>query len=333
MTEPPARLDGLDVVVTGGAGFIGSHLTEAVLQAGAATVAVIDDLSTGSVGNLQAIQDRIEFHHGDVRDPAISKRAGAADLVFHLAVRNVRASIKEPSENLSVNADGTLQVLEALRLGRRGRFVYVSSSEVYGIPATGEFTETTLPAPTTVYGAGKLAGELVTLAYLRTYGLETQVIRPFNNFGPRSHSEGDSGEVIPKFILRALVGETLIVHGDGTQTRDFMFVHDTARWLVELSRVDALLGEVVNIGSGQEIRVVDLATRILELTGSSSDIVHGEARPGDLPRLCADVSRVRTIVPFRLTTAFEEGLAATVDHFRRQNPRELLTQESEKNWL
>jgi UDP-glucose 4-epimerase len=332
-TAPASQLVGLDVAITGGAGFIGSHLLEQVQAQGAASVVVIDDLSTGSTANLDAVSGTFHFLEGDVRDPAMAKQAGEAHLIFHLAVRNVRASIKDPAENLSVNAGGTLAVLEAVRHGRRGRFVYVSSSEIYGIPPSGEFSEDVLPAPTTVYGAGKLAGELLAQAYHRTYGLQTQVIRPFNNFGPRSHFEGDSGEVIPKFVLRALAGEPLIIHGNGTQTRDFMFVHDTARWLVELSRVDGLVGEVVNIGSGREIRVVDLANAILEITGSSSQIVHVEERPGDLPRLCADVSKVTTMVPFRLTTGFEDGLSATIDHFRRQNPRELLRQESERNWL
>lgn len=327
------KLAGLDVVITGGAGFIGSHLAARVLAEGAASLVVIDDLSTGSRANLDAIGGQFDFQEGDIRDLAVAKVAGDAHLVFHLAVRNVRASIRNPAENLSVNADGTLDVLEAVRLGRRGRLVYVSSSEIYGIPPSGEFSEDVLPAPTTVYGAGKLAGELIAQAYHRTYGLQTQVIRPFNNFGPRSHFEGDSGEVIPKFILRALAGEPLVVHGDGSQTRDFMFVEDTARWLVDLSQVDGLIGEVVNIGSGREIRVIDLATRILDVVGSSSRIEHIDARPGDLPRLCADVTKVATIVPFQLTTTFEDGLAATIDYFRGHDAQKLLRLESDRNWL
>lgn len=335
MSSPAAtgRLQGLDVAVTGGAGFIGSHLVERVVAEGASSVVVIDDLSTGATENLAAVESRVELEEGDIRSPSVAKRAASADVVFHLAVRNVRASIKAPEENLSVNAQGTLSVLEAVRQGRRGRFVYVSSSEIYGIPASARFAEDVVPAPTTVYGAGKLAGELVTLAYHRTYGLTTQVVRPFNNFGPRSHFEGDSGEVIPKFILRALAGLPLVVHGDGSQTRDFMFVHDTARWLVELADVGGLVGQTVNIGSGHETRVLDLATRILELTGSSSEVVHSEPRPGDLPRLCATVDKVRSLVPFELTTEFDDGLRATVEHFRGRDVDSLLAQESDRNWL
>lgn len=326
-------LVGLDVVVTGGAGFIGSHLVERLAEHGVGRLAVIDDLSTGSMKNLASAAGVVEMQRGDIRDPAVAKRASDADVVFHLAVRNVRASIRDPAENLSVNADGTLSILEAMRLGRQGRFVYVSSSEVYGIPTTGEFRETTLPAPTTVYGAGKLAGELVALAYHRTYGMDTQVVRPFNNFGPRSHFEGDSGEVLPKFILRALAGRPLVVHGDGSQTRDFMYVADTARWLVQLATLPSLVGEVVNIGTGRDIAIVDLAAMVLEATGSSSEVAHVDPRPGDLPRLCADVAKVRSYVPFALPTSFEEGLAATIAHFRGQDVESLLAREVGNNWV
>jgi len=330
--DTSAGLAGLNVVVTGGAGFIGSHLVGHLRQAGLASLSVIDDLSTGSLENLAAAGDGVELHQGDIRDPAVAKRAGDADVVFHLAVRNVRASIRDPGENLSVNADGTLAVLEAMRLGRRGRFVYVSSSEVYGIPESGRYDEAALPAPTTVYGAGKLAGELVALAYHRTYGMDTQVVRPFNNFGPRSHFEGDSGEVLPKFILRALAGRPLVIHGDGTQTRDFMYVEDTATWLAQLATVGALVGEVVNIGTGRDITITELSEMVLAATGSSSEVTYVDPRPGDLPRLCADVTKIRSFVPFSLPTTFEEGLAATLGYFAGLDVEALLAQEVGTNW-
>jgi UDP-glucose 4-epimerase len=189
-----------------------------------------------------------------------------------------------------------------------------------------------LPAPTTVYGAGKLAGEHLTLAYHRTFGLDTRVVRPFNNFGPRSHFEGDSGEVIPKFILRALAGRPLLVHGDGSQTRDFMYVEDTAEWLVALANVDALIGDVVNIGSGVERPILDVAHQIVDATGSSSPIEFAEPRPGDLPRLCADTTKVGRLVDFELPTDFARGLAATIDHFGSQDVLALLEHEVPRAW-
>lgn len=330
MTDPGLR--GRRVCVTGGAGFIGSHVVDAFSRLGA-LVTVIDDLSTGSIGNLGGVPD-FEFVEGDILDPDVATVAGEADLVVHMAVRNVRASLSAPLENFEVNAAGTLQVLEAVRRGERGRFVYISSSEVYGSADTPVFSESTLPQPTTIYGAGKLAGELNALAYHRTYGLDACVVRPFNNYGPRSHFEGDSGEVIPKFILRALAGEPLLVHGDGTQTRDFMFVDDTAAWLAALVTEPQLMGCTVNIGLGREISVIELAEAVVAQTGSSSEIRHIEARPGDLARLRADVSQVHAICDYRPRVEFTEGLMRTVDYMAALgDPHVLLEQEKERTWI
>jgi len=327
------RFDGLAVVVTGGAGFIGSHLTEQIVGEGPASVAVIDDLSTGTAENLARVRQYIDFVKGDVCNPAVAQAAAGADVVFHLAVRNVRASIKRPLENFGVNANGTLEVLEAMRRGARGRFVYVSSSEVYGVPPSGEFREDVACAPTTVYGAGKLAGELIALAYHRTYGMKTQVVRPFNTFGPRSHFEGDSGEVIPKFVLRALAGKPLLVHGDGAQTRDFSYVSDTARWLLALATTEEAVGEIVNIGAGQDMAILDVARKVLAATGSASEVVHVDPRPGDLPRLCADVRKVASMLPFRASVGFSRGLDETIRHFSSADIDLLLSKESERNWM
>lgn len=318
-------------IVTGGAGFIGSHVVAELIRRGVA-VTVVDDLSTGTLDNLAEVRDTIEFVEGDVADDALSRLFADADRVFHLAVRNVRASIGSPEENFRVNATGTLRILDAMRSGRKGNFVYVSSSEVYGDAGVTTFSEATIPAPTTVYGAGKLAGEHITRAYRTTYRMDTRVVRPFNNYGPRSHFEGDSGEVIPKFILRSLAGLPLIVHGSGRQTRDFMFVRDTAYWLVELADLPALRGDVVNIGTGIDCSVNDLAAAVLELTGSSSEVIHADERPGDLPRLRADTTKITSLVDFRLPTSFEDGLAETVAYFSGQDVLSLLEREEERNW-
>ena len=224
-------------------------------------------------------------------------------------------------------------MLEAIRHARRpGRFVYISSSEVYGVPRNGDFGESSLPAPTTVYGAGKLAGEHVTLAYRRSYGLDTRVVRPFNNYGPRSHSEGDSGEVIPKFVLRALAGRPLVIHGDGTHTRDFSFVRDTAAWLVRLGLVPRLAGETVNIGSGTEISIAALAQKVLAATASASPVVHSAPRPGDLPRLRARTAKADALAPAPVRTTFAAGLAETIRHFAGADVEALLAGEVVHTW-
>ena len=323
---------GKNIGVTGGAGFIGSHLVEFLTTQQPARLVIVDDLSTGKKENLRGFADRIELVEGDIRDPEVASELAGLDLVFHLAVRNVRASIKDPRTNLDVNAGGTLEVLEAMRHGSRGSFVYVSSSEVYGVPDSGLFAESVVPGPTTVYGAGKLAGELVTNAYHLTYGLDTRVVRPFNNFGPRSHFEGDSGEVIPKFILRALAGKPLVIHGSGTQTRDFMYVTETAHWLAVLAGVAGLEGQTVNIGTGIETRISDLAETVLTLIGSDSRISYGPPRPGDLPRLVAETSRIESFVPFKLDVGLEEGIKRSIEFFSSGDVEDMLSQETVETW-
>ena len=317
-------------VVTGGAGFIGSHLVEHLCASGC-RVTVVDDLSTGSRENLASTP--AELVVADVADPAVAPVFASAEIVFHLAVRNVRASLTRPAENLAVNAAGTLAVLEAMRQGGRGRFVYMSSSEVYGDAPVEVFHEDVVPSPTTVYGAGKLAGEHVALAYHRSYGMDTRVIRPFNHYGPRSHFEGDSGEVIPKFVLRALAGRELVVHGDGSQTRDFSYVRDTPPWFVRIAEHPALTGRTVNIGTGTEVSVSRLAQAVLAATGSRSSVRHGDPRPGDLPRLLAGTSRLREAMPdFALPTPLEEGIAATIGWFRGFDAEALLEREVSRTW-
>lgn len=324
--------EGTRVGVTGGAGFIGSHLVDHLIQQRPASVVVVDDFSSGSRQHAAEWPAVVTTVEGDVRMASGVEPMADCDVVFHLAVRNVRASIGRPAENFEVNANGTLAVLEAMRHGRQGKFVYLSSSEVYGIPASGEYREDRVPSPTTAYGAGKLAGEHIALAYRHTYGMDTRVIRPFNNYGPRSHFEGDSGEVIPKFILRALAGRPLIIHGDGSQSRDFMYVRDTVSWLLRLAEVDALSGETVNIGTGVDVTIDQLAQVVLEVTGSDSPIERGPERPGDLPRLRADTAKIRQFVDFDLDTSFSEGLGATVEYFRQFDPEELLRAEQERTW-
>lgn len=324
------------VLVTGGAGFIGSELTRQLASA-FDRVLVVDNLVNGRRKNLEdLLGDRVQLHVADIRDTErMADLMRGVDLVFHLACLGVRHSIHSPRENHEVNATATLDLLATARASGVGRFVYVSSSEVYGTAQWAPMTEAHPTLPMTVYGAGKLAGECYARAYHRTYGYPTVVVRPFNSYGPRCHHEGDSGEVIPKFLLRALAGRPLVIFGDGSQTRDFTFVADTARGILSAGLADAAIGETINLGQGQEISINDLAAAVARLVGGErAEVIHEAERPGDVWRLFADSSRAEQLLGFRPTVPLGEGLVRLKDWYqsRGQSAEDLLKQEVVRNW-
>jgi len=248
------------VVVTGGAGFIGSELVRQ-LAAGGRRVVAIDNMVNGHRRNIEdVLSDRVTLRECDLRDLAAwADVLPETACVYHLACLGVRHSLHSPFENHDVNATATLRALAACRDAGVPRFVYVSSSEIYGTATSVPMTEAHPAFPHTVYGASKLAGECYARAYHDSFGYATVVVRPFNTYGPRSHHEGDSGEVIPKFLLRCLAGRPLIVFGDGTQTRDFQFVSDTAAGIVLAGEHPAAVGQTINLGSGGEVTINELA--------------------------------------------------------------------------
>ena len=330
------------VIVTGGAGFIGSELVRQLAARGERVV-IIDNLVNGKHENVADVLSRdVTLHVSDVRDSdAVVPHLRDARIVYHLACLGVRHSVHSPHENHDVNATATLTLLAAARHADVPRFVYVSSSEVYGgvesTPILGDAISEDHPAfPCTVYGGSKLAGESYTRAYFRTYGYPTVVIRPFNTYGPRSHHEGDSGEVIPKFLLRCLAGRPMIVFGDGSQSRDFTFVSDTAAGILLAGDHPKAVGETINIGSGADVRIADLAKTVASVTGRpNAEIVHDEPRPGDVYRLIADVSRARALLGFEPRVSMAEGLQRLLQWYRDQqkSPEELLEQEVVRNWI
>ena len=325
------------IVVTGGAGFIGSELVRQLAARGH-DVVVVDNLVNGHRENLQEIvSDRVRLVVADVRDPGTMARVlRNAELVFHLACLGVRHSIHSPLENHEVNAGGTLTLLSAARDSGVKRVVHVSSSEIYGPARVVPMAEDHPPMPTTVYGASKLAGESYARAFHRTYGYPTVVVRPFNAYGPRCHHEGDSGEVIPKFLLRCLAGSPMVIFGDGAQTRDFTYVSDIANGIMLAGFEDGAVGETINLGSGSETTINDLAALVGEVAGrvDGAQVVHDAERPGDVRRLCADTSRAKALLGFGPTVSLREGICRLREWYSKLGrPVEaLLAEEIVHNW-
>ena len=325
-----------NVLVTGGAGFIGSHLVEHLLTLGHRVV-VLDNFRNGRRENLQfSGAGSLEVREGDIVDRSTCERAmREVDTVFHLACLGVRHSLQSPVENHQVNALGSLNVLEAAREARVRRFVYVSTSEIYGRARDFPISENCTPWPLTVYGSSKLAGEHYARSYFECYGLPAVCVRPFNNYGPRSHFEGDSGEVIPRFILRALAGQPPVIFGDGAHTRDFLYVTDCAETLARIAAADALIGAVVNLGYGEETRIDALARAVLEVTGRTDlEPVFEAPRPADVPKLWVDTAKLKEAIDFRPRVSLREGIVRTFEYFSRvyrDNPA-VLDQIPLKNW-
>jgi UDP-glucose 4-epimerase len=307
-------------MVTGAAGFIGSNLAERLTAvAPDSAFVLVDDLSVGFRENLRSLEGRkcISIEIADVCDrEAMQVLMGDVDVVFHLAVSCLRTSLADPHRSHDINAGGTLSTcLAAHRVGVK-RFIYISSSEIYGTALTAPMDEDHPCRPTTVYGASKLAGENYALAFLRTHGMPVTIVRPFNTYGPREPYAGARAEVIPRFILRCLRGEPPTIYGDGSQTRDFTFVDDTVEGIVRAAECDQLVGDVVNVAFGREVSISQIAEQVQKQVGGTATGLHYmDARPGDVDRHYADITKARRLLDWSPRVELESGLARTIEWF------------------
>lgn len=308
-------------LVTGGAGFIGSHLVEALVERGGEVV-VLDDLSTGKRANLAAVSGRIEFHDGSVSDPAAAARACAGvDVVYHqAALASVPRSVEAPLESHAACATGTLVMLDAARRAGARRFVYAASSSCYGDQPTASKRESDLPGPLSPYAAAKLAGEMYCLAFHRSYGLETVALRYFNVFGPRQDPQGAYAAVIPRFIAALLAGEPLTLYGDGGQSRDFTYVENVVRGNLLAAESPRAAGRVLNMANGRSYSLLDLIAALERLTGRSAVVRREPPRVGDVRDSLADITLARELLGYEPSVDFAEGLRRSLEWYRDQAP-------------
>jgi UDP-glucose 4-epimerase len=307
-------------VVTGGAGFIGSHLAEALLEEGI-SVRVVDNLSTGRRENLAYLGTRgpIRFLHGDLADFDVAREAvEGADVVFHqAAVPSVPRSVKEPLESHSSGPTATLNVLEASRLAGVRRVIFAASSSAYGDTDELPKHEEMLPRPLSPYAAGKLAGEHYVRVYAQTMGLDGISLRYFNIFGPRQDPSSPYSGVISLFATAMLAGRRPVLYGDGRQTRDFTYVANAVRANLLAMRAERPLGgTVVNVGTGQRISLLDLVAAINRILGTGITPEFQPPRAGDVRDSQARIDRIGELLGYRPVVDFEEGLQRTIASFQ-----------------
>ena len=306
-------------LVTGGAGFIGSNLVEALLDEGA-SVRVLDDFSTGKRENLDGFLGEIELVEGSITDPATCASAceGIQFVLHQAALASVPRSVANPAASHETCATGTLNMLIAARDARVRRFVYAGSSSAYGDTPTLPKVETMPALPRSPYAVAKLAGEHYCKAFSLIYGFETVVLRYFNIFGPRQDPTSQYSAVIPLFITKALAGEGPTIDGDGEQTRDFTYVENAVRanLLACTATPAAVSGEVFNVGCGEQISVNQLWEAIQEATGVRVNSVTGPAREGDVRDSLASLDKIQGQMGYTVTVSLAEGLGRTVESLR-----------------
>ncbi|MDX9785251.1 MAG: SDR family oxidoreductase [Desulfobacterales bacterium] len=305
-------------LITGGAGFIGSNLADALVARGWG-VTVLDNLSTGHLSNLARVKDKITFIEGDIRDSKAVKAAGkGCDVIFHqAAVVSVPQTVQMPVESAMVNDIGTLTVLEAARKNGSRRIVLASSCAVYGDEPTLPKTEAMPLKPMSPYAVQKMGGEYYARLYHELYGVETVCLRYFNVYGPRQDPSSPYSGVISIFLTRVAEKKQPVIYGDGDQSRDFIFVQDVVKANILAATTPGVSGSVFNIGTGHAVTVNHLWDSICRLENVQIDAIHQSPRPGDIRHSLANIASAKESLGFSPDYVFEDGLALTYGWYQK----------------
>ncbi len=304
------------VLITGGAGFIGGHLIDAMLKQGA-DVRVIDNFATGKRENIERVKGQITFFEGDICDPdAIGRAMDGVELVFHeAAIPSVARSVADPVASNRANVGGTVEVLNAARLAGVRKLVYAASSSAYGDTPTLPKVETMTPRPMSPYAISKLTGEHYVSVFGRIYGFETVSLRYFNVFGPRQDPKSEYAAVIPRFVTTILNGGRPIIFGDGEQTRDFCFIENTVSANL-LAAKATTRGEVVNVACGARVSLNSLIKLINEELGTNVTPEYGPGRVGDVRDSLADITAAQKLIGYEILFDLRAGLKKAIDWYR-----------------
>ena len=315
-----ATIKDKNILVTGGAGFIGSHLCDALLAGGASRVVCVDNFFLGKIENLEsALQhDRFVLYRDDARHfgvlQAIMEKE-EIEIVFNMATIALNYSFFNPFDAYMVNVEIADTLLKLLKIGAYKTLIHTSSSEAYGTAQYSPMDENHPTDPTTPYAAGKAAADLMVHSFYKVLGLDISIVRPFNNYGPRQNAQGSLAAIIPATARRIQEGGKPIVEGDGEQTRDFIYVEDTVRGLILAYEKEESRGKIINLGSGKDISINTLLQGICDYMSYTGEWEHRPARTSDVRNLCADSKRARELLGFKHQIDFEDGIIKTLNWY------------------
>jgi UDP-glucose 4-epimerase len=327
MVSSNRTLQGKHVLITGGAGFIGSHLTDRLITENVKRITIVDNFFLGTRANLSAACQKmpdlqilsIDASNDSELSSAFS-RLGTVDVVFDLAVIPLPTSLEQPKFCFDTNVRITSVLCELLRKSQFETLVHFSSSEAYGSARTVPMEENHPLDPLTPYAASKAASDHLVRTYAATFNVDALVIRPFNNYGPRQNDQQYAG-IVPTLLKSALEKRPFTLFGDGQQTRDYIYVTDTVRAALELYKCLQARGQVVNVASGQEISMIELITKIERILGQSIPIQQRDTRPGDVRRHLADITLLKSLVGFEPQVSIDDGMVKTVEFYRQRATR------------